>query len=78
MNTPANPAARKDSFVFLTPEAVCKLLSISRRTLRRWIQSGLIQAPLRLGADGRLLRWHPADLVDSLRRLKRSSEDQAV
>jgi excisionase family DNA binding protein len=51
-----------------TPQDVCKLLSISRRTLRYWIQKKVLPEPFRIGPDGRLLRWHPADVVDYLVR----------
>jgi predicted DNA-binding transcriptional regulator AlpA len=56
--------------VLLTPRAICRVLSISRRTLRYWISKNLFPRPLRVGPDGRLLRWHPADLVDYLQRTR--------
>ena len=53
---------------FVTPEELCKVLCSSRRTLRYWIQKGVLPEPFRLGPDGRLLRWHAADIVDYLAR----------
>jgi len=52
------------------PQGICQVLSISRRTLRSWISKNLFPQPLRVGPDGRLLRWHPADLVDYLKRTR--------
>jgi predicted DNA-binding transcriptional regulator AlpA len=69
MENRASPAPTS-SIVLLTPEAICKVLSISRRTLRYWINKNQFPQPLRVGPDGRLLRWHPADLVDYLKRTR--------
>jgi predicted DNA-binding transcriptional regulator AlpA len=49
-----------------TPQIVCKLLAISRRTLRHWIAKKVFPEPMRIGPDGRVLRWHPADVIDYL------------
>ena len=65
-----SPAAAPKQDIFLTPKAVCRLLSISRRTLRYWVKKNLLPAPLRLGPDGRVLRWHIADVVDYLKRAR--------
>jgi predicted DNA-binding transcriptional regulator AlpA len=46
---------------------ICKILSISRRTLRYWVKKNVLPEPLRLGPDGRNLRWHPADVVEYLK-----------
>ncbi len=47
----------------LTPDDMCQLLGISRRTLLRWISSGRVPAPIRVGSEGRpLLRW-PAEVI---------------
>ena len=53
--------------VLLTPEMICKALSISRRTLRSWVNQQVFPEPLRIGPDGRILRWHPAEVLDYLR-----------
>ena len=58
------------SSILLTPEMICSVLSISRRTLRNWVHKKIFPEPLRIGPDGRLLRWHPADLVDYLKRTR--------
>jgi excisionase family DNA binding protein len=64
--------------VLLTPETICKLLSISRRTLRSWIQKKVFPDPFRIGPDGRLLRWHPADVVNYLARTRGRCATRAV
>ena len=56
--------------VLWTPQILCKLLSISRRTLRYWIQKKVLPEPMRIGPDGRVLRWHPADVIDYLQRTR--------
>jgi predicted DNA-binding transcriptional regulator AlpA len=53
--------------ILLTPEKICKFLSISRRTLRYWVHKNVFPQPLRIGPDGRILRWHPADLLHYLK-----------
>ena len=58
------------SSILLTPQMICTVLSISRRTLRYWVRKNLFPQPLRIGPDGRLLRWHPADLADYLKRTR--------
>ena len=45
---------------------ICKALSISRRTWRCWVQQHVFPEPLRIGPDGRILHWHPADVLDYL------------
>ncbi len=54
--------------LLLTLEMLCKLLSISRRTLRSWVSQQILPAPLRLGPGGRTLRWHPGEVVDYLKK----------
>jgi len=49
---------------------VCKLLAISRRTLRYWIEKKIFPEPMRIGPDGRVLRWHPADVIDYLQQTR--------
>jgi hypothetical protein len=66
---PASPP-QPFSGVLLTPQIICKILSISRRTLRYWVQKNFLPEPLRLGPDGRTLRWHPADFLDFLKRTR--------
>ena len=63
---PPGPSAN----VLLTPQVLCKLLSISRRTLRYWIQKKVLPEPMRIGPDGRLVRGHPADVIDYLQRTR--------
>jgi predicted DNA-binding transcriptional regulator AlpA len=55
--------SQPSSSTLLTPEMICTVLSISRRTLRYWVKKQVFPEPLRIGPDGRLLRWHPADLL---------------
>jgi predicted DNA-binding transcriptional regulator AlpA len=74
--TPADP--KPSSAILLTPEIICKILSISRRTLRYWVQKKVFPQPLRIGPDGRLLRWHPADVMDYLSRTRGQVGARAV
>ncbi len=71
MNDP-NTNPKPNPNILFTPRMLCKLLSISRRTLRYWVEKGLLPEPLRLGPDGRTLRWHSGDVVDCLRRTGRA------
>jgi predicted DNA-binding transcriptional regulator AlpA len=64
--------------ILLTPRMICKLLSISRQTLRYWVNQGMLPQPLRLGPDGRTLPWHPADLVDYLKRTRGQAAARAA
>ena len=66
------------SSILLTPAMICKILSISRRTLRYWVQKQVFPEPLRIGPDGRTLRWHPADVVDYLKATRGHVGAQAV
>jgi excisionase family DNA binding protein len=52
--------------VFMTADELCQILSISRRTLSHWVSKGLLPSPLRLGPDGRTLRWHMEQVVEFL------------
>ncbi len=64
------PDLKSSGVILLTPQMICKILSISRRTLRYWIQKQAFPQPLRIGPDGRVLRWHPADVVDYLAKTR--------
>ena len=56
--------------VLWTPQIICKLLSISRRTLRYWVKKKVLPEPLRIGPDGRVMRWHPADVIAYLQKTR--------
>jgi len=64
-------------FLF-TPQMICKLLSISRRTLRYWVKKNVLPQPLRIGPDGRVLRWHPNDVMNYLLRTRGDVGAQAA
>jgi predicted DNA-binding transcriptional regulator AlpA len=66
------------SNMLLTPEMICKALSISRRTLRSWVKQQVFPEPLRIGPDGRILRWHPDDVLDYLRSTRGQAGAQAT
>jgi predicted DNA-binding transcriptional regulator AlpA len=51
---------------FLSPEGICELLSISSRTLRRWVRAGEFPAPIRVGPYKATPRWSPLVLTDFL------------
>jgi predicted DNA-binding transcriptional regulator AlpA len=51
---------------FLSPEGICQLLSISSRTLRRWVRAGVFPPPLRVGPYKATPRWSPLVLTDFL------------
>jgi predicted DNA-binding transcriptional regulator AlpA len=67
MEPHSSPRPQSPSIVLLTPQMVCKILSISRRTLRYWVKKHVVPEPLRIGPDGRNLRWHPTDIVEYLK-----------
>ena len=54
--------------VLLRMKDVTDLLSVSRRTVERWVQSGEFPAPLRLG--GRSIGWHRVDVENWLEDLR--------
>jgi len=51
---------------FLSPEGICQLLSISSRTLRRWVRAGVFPPPIRVGPYKATPRWSPLVLTDFL------------
>jgi excisionase family DNA binding protein len=51
---------------FMAPRHLCRLLGISRRTLRRWVATKLLPAPMRLGRHGQTLRWRHREIFDFL------------
>ena len=50
----------------LSPRYLCRILGISRRTLRRWIAQKFVPPPLRLGPDKQTLRWRPREIMEFL------------
>ncbi len=62
---PSSVGKSEEPFLF-TPQMICKILSISRRTLRSWVARQAFPEPLRIGPDGRVLRWHPNDVINYL------------
>ena len=69
MDPRTTPPGHPSAIVLWTPQMVCKILSISRRTLRSWVKDNILPPPLRLG-KGRILRWQPADVVDFLTKTR--------
>jgi len=63
-NVPTSDTLEK----LLGARAVCELLSVNDRTLRRWLSCGRFPAPLRL--PGRRLRWRESVIRDFLTGLE--------
>jgi hypothetical protein len=42
MESPTNSVPELSSGILLTPRMICKVLSISRRTLRYWVQKNIL------------------------------------
>jgi predicted DNA-binding transcriptional regulator AlpA len=78
MENRTNSVPESSAGILLTPRMICKILSISRRTLRYWVNEDLLPQPLRPGPDGRTLRWHPADVVDYLKRTRGQAAARAA
>jgi predicted DNA-binding transcriptional regulator AlpA len=78
MENRAIPVSSSSGSILLTPQVICRVLSISRRTLRNWISKKLFPEPLRIGHGGRLLRWHVDDLVDYLKATRGHPSAEAV
>jgi predicted DNA-binding transcriptional regulator AlpA len=62
--SPVSETVSKDQLI--PPRHLCRALGISRRTLRRWVESKLFPAPIRLGPHGQTLRWAPSEVVGFL------------
>jgi predicted DNA-binding transcriptional regulator AlpA len=60
------PSEEVSTKALLNPQYLCRVLGISRRTLRRWIESKFMPAPLRLGPDKQTLRWRPREIIEFL------------
>jgi excisionase family DNA binding protein len=56
--------------LFFTADELCQLLAVSRRTVRYWVSKGVLPPPWRLGPDGRTLRWHRDEVLESLGRTR--------
>jgi predicted DNA-binding transcriptional regulator AlpA len=63
-SSPVSETVSKDQLI--PPRQLCQALGISRRTLRRWVESKLFPAPIRLGPHGQTLRWAPSEVVGFL------------
>src|SRR5262249_3787611 len=70
MENRTNSVPEPASNTLLPHRTIPKVLSISRRTLRYSVKKDIMPQPLRLGPDGRTLRWHPADLVAYFKRTR--------
>lgn len=66
MEKPKQVLPSVSSNAFIAPRHLCRLLGISRRTLRRWIKTKILPAPMRLGSGGQTLRWHPNEIISFL------------
>jgi excisionase family DNA binding protein len=66
MEKPEQTSAAVATDRLIAPRYLCRVLGISRRTLRRWVESKLLPAPMRLGAHGQTLRWRPSEIINFL------------
>lgn len=66
MEKPAETSAAVATDRLIAPRYLCRVLGISRRTLRRWIESKLLLSPMRLGPHGQTLRWRPREIIEFL------------
>ncbi|MEM7682782.1 MAG: helix-turn-helix domain-containing protein [Planctomycetota bacterium] len=53
----------------LTAEDLAHLLKVSKRTLYRWVQQGLLPAPLRVGAT---TRWRSDEVEKAMERWRQA------
>jgi len=66
MDKPDQTSAAVATDRLIAPRYLCRVLGISRRTLRRWVESKLLPPPMRLGPHGQTLRWRPREIIDFL------------
>jgi hypothetical protein len=63
----ANPTARDR----LTDAAVARLLSVSKRTLLRWLKDGVVDRPVLVVGKRGQRRWAEHEVVHILNQIKR-------
>lgn len=51
---------------------VCRLLSVSEWTLRRWVRLGKVPRPVRIGC--RSVRWNRREILDLVRSATNQSQ----
>jgi predicted DNA-binding transcriptional regulator AlpA len=66
MDKPDQASAAVVTDRLIAPRYLCRVLGISRRTLRRWVESKLLPPPMRLGPHGQTLRWRPREIIEFL------------
>ena len=66
MDKPDQASAAVVTDRLISPRYLCRVLGISRRTLRRWVESKLLPPPMRLGPHGQTLRWRPREIISFL------------
>jgi predicted DNA-binding transcriptional regulator AlpA len=66
MDKPDQTSAAVATDRLIAPHNLCRVLGISRRTLRRWVESKLLPPPMRLGPHGQTLRWRPREIISFL------------
>ena len=53
---------------------VCRLLSVSEWTLRRWVRLGKVPRPVRIGC--RSVRWDRKEIIELVRSARSQNQDQ--
>jgi predicted DNA-binding transcriptional regulator AlpA len=66
MDKPDQASSNVATDRLLAPRYLCRVLGISRRTLRRWVENNYLPAPIRLGPHGQTLRWRPREIISFL------------
>jgi predicted DNA-binding transcriptional regulator AlpA len=66
MDKPDQASSNVATDRLLAPRYLCRVLGISRRTLRRWVENNYLPAPIRLGPHGQTLRWRPREIIEFL------------
>ncbi len=66
MDKPDQASAAVVTDRLISPRYLCRVLGISRRTLRRWVENNYLPPPIRLGPHGQTLRWRPREIISFL------------
>lgn len=53
---------------------VCRLLSVSEWTLRRWVRLGKVPRPVRIGC--RSVRWELKEIIELVRSARSQNQNQ--
>jgi excisionase family DNA binding protein len=59
-----------DQSDYITADEIAARLHVHRSTITRWIDSGWMPPPIRLGSSGRHLRWRRTAIEEFLQKLE--------